>query len=59
MKPKQSMLDYCKKILRCVSFDRNLFKKEFRKSITWLSPREVKLLKQWIRSNNILAKSIN
>ncbi len=54
MKAKLSMLDYCKKVLRCVSFDKRLFKKEYRKSITWLTPIEVKLLKQWIRNNQLL-----
>jgi hypothetical protein len=49
MKPKKSMLDYCKKVLQCVRFDIRLFRKEYRKSIRWLEPMEVKQLKQWIR----------
>ncbi len=57
MHTKLSMLDYCKKILRCVSFDRRLFKKEYRKSILWLNPIEIKQLKQWIRSNSFALKS--
>lgn len=57
MKTNMSMLDYCKKILRCVSFDRRLFKKEFRKSISWLNPVEIKQLKQWIRKNALVTKS--
>lgn len=58
MKTKLSMLDYCKKVLYCVSFNKRLFKKELRKSILWLSPVEVKQLKQWIRNNPLLMKSI-
>ncbi len=54
MKAKLSMLDYCKKVLRCVSFDKRLFRKEYRKSIAWLNPVEAKLLKQWIRNNSLL-----
>jgi hypothetical protein len=49
MKPQKSMLDYCKKVLQCVRFDIRLFRKEYRKSIRWLEPMEVKQLKQWIR----------
>ncbi|MBI3220197.1 MAG: hypothetical protein HYZ44_11855 [Bacteroidetes bacterium] len=58
METKLSMLDYCKKILRCVSFDKRLFRKEYRKSISWLNPTEIKLLKQWIRNNPFFSKAI-
>jgi hypothetical protein len=47
------MLDYCKKVLRCVSFDARLFRKEYRKSIYWLAPAEVIELKLWVRQNNL------
>lgn len=44
-----SMLDYCKYILQRVSFDIRLFRKEYRKSIKWLSPEEATHLKAWVR----------
>jgi hypothetical protein len=54
MKSKQSMLDHCKKVLHCVSFDPRLFKKEYRKAIFWLMTSEVRELKQWIRENKYI-----
>lgn len=51
MKGKKTMLEYCKYILRQVSFDTRLFRKEYRKSILWLHPNELRQLKEWIRSN--------
>jgi len=41
------MLEFSKKILSKVSFDRKLFKKELRKSISWVSKTEVITLKIW------------
>ena len=41
------MLEFSKKILRKVSFDKKLFKKELSKSIDWLSKREGLNLKIW------------
>lgn len=41
------MLEFSKKILRKVSFDRKLFKKELQKSIRWLNKREIAHLKVW------------
>ena len=41
------MLEFSKKILRKVSFDKNLFRKELSKSIRWLSRKEVLTLKIW------------
>jgi hypothetical protein len=41
------MLDFSKKILRKVSFDKNLFRKELRKSTMWLNKKEVITLKIW------------
>lgn len=55
MKYEVSMLNYCKQILQIVCFDKKLFKKEYRKSMLWLSPLEVTELKLWIR-NTILLK---
>ena len=41
------MLEFSKKILNKVSFDKNLFKKELSKSVRWLSKKEVLTLKIW------------
>ncbi|WMJ72957.1 hypothetical protein RCC89_07260 [Cytophagaceae bacterium ABcell3] len=45
------MLEYCKKILEKVSFDKALFEKELKKSKKWLSKNEIKALKQWVSEN--------
>lgn len=41
------MLEYTKLILRKVSFSRELFGKELRKSIQWLKKEEIHLLQAW------------
>lgn len=41
------MLEYSKTILSKVSFDPILFKKELRKSLSWVNQNEQKLLIQW------------
>jgi hypothetical protein len=41
------MLELSKQILQKVSFDRELFKKELRKSISWINPNERSDLKEW------------
>jgi hypothetical protein len=41
------MLEFTKKILSKVSFDKNLFKKELSKSARWLSKQEGITLKIW------------
>ena len=41
------MLEFSKKILSKVSFDKNLFRKELQKSATWLSNKEGISLKIW------------
>ena len=41
------MLEFSKKILKKVSFDKMLFKKELSKSIRWLNRKEVSALKIW------------
>ena len=41
------MLEFTKKILSKVSFDKTLFKKELTKSARWLSKEEVITLKIW------------
>jgi hypothetical protein len=53
MKDHKTMLDYCKLILKSVSFDRNLLKKEYRKSLRWLSPLEAVSLKIWLRQQQM------
>ena len=44
------MLEFTKKILSKVSFDKTLFKKELSKSARWLSKQEVITLKIWALS---------
>ena len=41
------MLEFSKKILRKVSFDKTLFRKELQKSTGWLNKKEVITLKIW------------
>jgi hypothetical protein len=53
MKDRKTMLDYSKLILKSVSFDSKLFKKEYRKSLQWLSPLEVVSLKIWLRQQQL------
>jgi hypothetical protein len=46
---KTSMLEYVKIILGKVSFNRSLFRKEYRKSLSWLSKHEADHLRAWLR----------
>lgn len=41
------MLEFTKKILSKVSFDKDLFKKELKKSTKWVSKNELLQLKIW------------
>ena len=41
------MLEFSKKVLKKVSFDPKLFKKELQKSARWLSQKEMIHLKIW------------
>ncbi len=41
------MLEYTKKILTKVSFDRSLFRKELSKAVRWLGKDELRMLKVW------------
>ena len=41
------MLEFSKKILGKVSFDKKLFRKELRKCVTWLNNKEGISLKIW------------
>tara|TARA_B100000902_G_scaffold163425_2_gene158598 strand:- start:14826 stop:15014 length:189 start_codon:yes stop_codon:yes gene_type:complete len=45
------MLELSKNILLKVSFDKKLFKKELKKSIRWVSKKEVITLKVWTLSS--------
>jgi len=45
------MLEHQKLIIRNLSFDKNLFRKELIKSVEWLSPTEFTELKKWVFSN--------
>lgn len=47
------MLEFSKQILSKVSFDRNLFHKELKKSISWLKNDEIEKLKVWCLSSFI------
>ena len=44
------MLEYCKLILEKISFNRKLFRREYRKSFRYLEPKEHFELKKWLRS---------
>ena len=41
------MLEFSKKILQKVSFDKKLFTKELQKSARWIAKHEVSALKIW------------
>lgn len=53
MREHRTMLHYCQLILKSVSFDKKLFKKEYRKSLRWLSPLEAVSLKIWLRQQKM------
>ncbi|MEO9850240.1 MAG: hypothetical protein ABJE80_07615 [Reichenbachiella sp.] len=52
MKTKTTMLEYCKKVLEAVSFDQELFMKEYHKSLSWLNSDESVQLTYWIRNES-------
>lgn len=55
---KLSMLEYSKIILSKISFDRRLFRKEYKKAFRYLDVDERIALKQWVRSEwNVLLHS--
>ncbi len=56
-KRKNSYLDYYKTVLQKVSFDRNLFYKEYRKAINSLSEEEAASLEDWLKSHEITPMS--
>jgi len=44
------MLEFCKKVLTNVSFDRILFRKELKKAVKWLNREELGQLRQWCQN---------
>lgn len=42
------MLELCKQILEKVSFDKYLFQKELRKSISWIQNEEMSKFRSWV-----------
>ena len=50
---KTSMLEYCKIVLKKISFNRKLFIKEYKKTFTYLDTAEHDKLKQWLREVRI------
>lgn len=51
---KTSMLEYLKIILTKVSFDRRLFRKEYKKSFNQLSDKDIIELKRWLRQQGLV-----
>jgi hypothetical protein len=47
---KLTMLEYSKVILSKISFDKKLFKKEYKKAFRHLDNNERAALKNWVRS---------
>ena len=45
-----NMLEYAKVILSKMSFDKRLFKKEYKKAFKYLNSDERLVLKQWVRT---------
>lgn len=45
------MLELQKKVLVGVAFSKELFKKELKKSVVWLSTAELGDLKKWLKVN--------
>ena len=52
------MLEFSKKILRKVSFDKKLFKRELEKNIKWLNKKESAHLKVWALSAFVQYRNI-
>ena len=51
---KTKLLDYYKMILNKVSFDANLFVKEYQKAVRSLQINEVDDLNDWLKSNGLM-----
>jgi hypothetical protein len=54
---KTTYLDYYKMILDKVSFDHNLFRKEYQKALRTLHAQEVSELNHWLQSKGLLSAS--
>lgn len=48
---KENTLEYSKRILKKVSFDINLFRKELAKAYQYLKEHEVEELINWVKTN--------
>jgi hypothetical protein len=46
----RKMLEMAKGVLRGVSFDKNLFRKELKKALGWISFEEKAALKHWCKT---------
>lgn len=51
IKFKTRMVEYCKNIMQQFTFNRTLFRKEYRKSLQYLNAEDQLELKRWLRSN--------
>jgi hypothetical protein len=58
IKFKCSMLEYSKLILSKMTFDKKLFKKEFKKAFRYLNREERRQLIIWIRSESELERLV-
>ena len=47
---KLSMLEYSKLILKKISFDKRLFRKEYKKAFKYLNSHDRTALKHWVRT---------
>ncbi|MBE50919.1 MAG: hypothetical protein CMP51_04425 [Flavobacteriales bacterium] len=52
------MLEFSKKVLSKVSFDKILFQKELEKSVRWVKKREINHLKVWALTSFSQYKSL-
>jgi hypothetical protein len=46
-----TMLEHQKRILKQISYDRELFRKEIVKSFKWLKSYEIIMLHKWLKEN--------
>ncbi|MDZ7633958.1 MAG: hypothetical protein U5L72_05765 [Bacteroidales bacterium] len=51
MEPRQRTASFLK-ILEIVSFDENLFRKEFIKTLDWVSKEDYAIIEDWMRCNH-------
>lgn len=54
----QSFLEYSKYILETVSFDKNLFRKEYRKAVQKLKSYEVEELNNWLFKKGLQVQTL-